>query len=55
MVTLTLTKLHELPRRSDDLEVESGVRLNAEAGAVIAKTQAEGHLKVKLAWKANVE
>jgi hypothetical protein len=27
------------------------VRLNAEAGAVIAKTQAEGHLKVKLVWR----
>ena len=52
MATLTLTKLQDLPRRPDDLEVEFGVRLNAEAGAVIAKTQAEGHLKVKLAWKA---
>jgi hypothetical protein len=52
MATLTLTKLQDLPRRPDDLEVEFGVRLNAEARAVIAKTQAAGHLKVKLAWKA---
>jgi Trypsin-co-occurring domain 1 len=52
MATLTVTKLQELPRRPDDLEVEFGVRLNAEAGAVIAKTQAEGHLKVELAWRA---
>jgi hypothetical protein len=51
MATLTLTKLQDLPRRPDDLEVEFGVRLNAEVGAVIAKTQAEGHLKVKLAWR----
>jgi hypothetical protein len=51
MATLTLTKLQDLPRRPDDLEVEFGVRLNAEAGAVIAKTQAEGHFKVKLAWR----
>lgn len=53
MATVTLTKLHDLPHRPDDIEVEFGVRLNAEAGAVIAKTQAEGHLKIKLAWRAD--
>jgi hypothetical protein len=52
MATVTLTKLADLPRQPDTLEVAFGVRLNAEAGAVIAKTEAEGHLKVKLAWKA---
>ena len=52
MATVTLVKLQDLPRRPDDLEVEFGVRLNAQAGAVIAKTQTEGHLKVKLTWKA---
>jgi hypothetical protein len=30
--------------------VEFGIRLNAAAGAVIARTQAEGHLQVKLTW-----
>jgi hypothetical protein len=34
----------------DGVEVEFGVRLNAEAGAVIAKTSVEGHLTVKLVW-----
>lgn len=38
--------------RPDDIEIEFGVRLNAEAGAVIAKTALEGHLVVKLAWRA---
>jgi hypothetical protein len=33
-----------------DVEIEFGVKLNAEAGAVIAKTSAEGHLVVKLSW-----
>ncbi|MFC7591912.1 CU044_2847 family protein [Nonomuraea antimicrobica] len=32
------------------VEIEFGVRLNAEAGAVIAKTGTEGHLTVKLSW-----
>ena len=31
-------------------EIEFGVKLNAAAGAVIAKTSAEGHLTVKLTW-----
>lgn len=34
----------------DAVEIEFGVRFNAEAGAVIAKTSAEGHLAVKLTW-----
>ncbi|MEU8323776.1 CU044_2847 family protein [Nonomuraea sp. NPDC048881] len=34
----------------DEVEMEFGVRLNAEAGAVIAKTTVEGHLVVKLTW-----
>ncbi|MER6683406.1 CU044_2847 family protein [Streptomyces olivaceoviridis] len=34
----------------DAVEIEFGVRLSAEAGAVIAKGSAEGHLVVKLSW-----
>lgn len=34
----------------DEVEIEFGVKFNAEAGAVIAKTSAEGHLAVKLTW-----
>jgi hypothetical protein len=34
----------------DGVEIEFGVRLNAEVGAVIAKTSLEGHLMVKLIW-----
>ncbi|WP_280403990.1 CU044_2847 family protein [Nocardia brasiliensis] len=40
----------EGPLNPDGLEIEFGVRLNAEAGAVIAKTAVEGHLSVKLIW-----
>ncbi|MFF9581879.1 CU044_2847 family protein [Streptomyces achromogenes] len=36
--------------RPDSVEIEFGVRLSAEAGAVIAKGSAEGHLVVKLSW-----
>ncbi|GGV04826.1 hypothetical protein GCM10010245_10250 [Streptomyces spectabilis] len=34
----------------DGIELEFGVKLSAAAGAVIAKTAAEGHLTVKLTW-----
>ncbi|MEV5934731.1 CU044_2847 family protein [Streptomyces sp. NPDC093250] len=36
--------------RPDAVELEFGVKLTAEAGAVIAKGAAEGHLVVKLSW-----
>ncbi|MDN3260621.1 CU044_2847 family protein [Streptomyces sp. CSDS2] len=36
--------------RPDAVEIEFGVRLSAEAGAIIAKGSAEGHLVVKLSW-----
>ncbi|WP_221356235.1 CU044_2847 family protein [Streptomyces beigongshangae] len=36
--------------RPDSVEIEFGVRLTAEAGALIAKSAVEGHLLVKLAW-----
>ncbi|MFF4797031.1 CU044_2847 family protein [Streptomyces sp. NPDC001351] len=36
--------------RPDTVELEFGVKLSAETGAVIAKGAAEGHLVVKLSW-----
>ncbi len=36
--------------RPDSVELEFGVKLSAESGAVIAKGSAEGHLVVKLNW-----
>jgi hypothetical protein len=36
--------------RPDEVEIEFGIKLNATAGAVIAKSSIEGHLVVKLKW-----
>ncbi|MET9729562.1 CU044_2847 family protein [Streptomyces sp. NPDC006458] len=36
--------------RPDAVELEFGVKLSAETGAVIAKGAAEGHLVVRLSW-----
>ena len=37
----------------DEHEIEFGIKLNAEAGVVVAKTAVEGHFNVKLAWKSS--
>ena len=34
----------------DRIELEFGVKLAGAAGAIIAKTAAEGHFTVKLSW-----
>jgi hypothetical protein len=36
------------------IELEFGVKLAGEAGAIIAKTAAEGHFTVKLSWTPDV-
>ncbi|MFI2431921.1 CU044_2847 family protein [Streptomyces sp. NPDC018693] len=36
--------------RPDGVEIEFGVKLSAETGAIIAKGAAEGHLVVRLSW-----
>ncbi|MFD4975068.1 CU044_2847 family protein [Streptomyces sp. NPDC058424] len=46
-----LHTFQQMQHRPDEVTVEFGIRLNAEAGAVIAKTEAEGHLQVTLTWK----
>jgi hypothetical protein len=37
-------------RPPDTFEVEFGLRLNAAFGAVIARTEGEGHLQIRLVW-----
>ena len=38
--------------RPDSVELEFGVKLSAEAGAIIAKGAAEGQLVVRLGWNS---
>jgi Trypsin-co-occurring domain 1 len=47
---VALDKLQSLSQTPDEIELAFGVRLNATAGAVLAKTGAEGHLQVRLVW-----
>jgi hypothetical protein len=46
----TLTKLSP-----ETVEVEFGIKLAGEAGALIAKTSAEGHFTVRVSWSPGTE
>ncbi|MGK5553295.1 CU044_2847 family protein [Actinomadura kijaniata] len=50
-----LRGLRDGAERPDQIELEFGVKFNAAAGAVIAKTSMEGQMKVKLTWGAPVQ
>ena len=45
-----LNRLTTLTSPPDELEVEFGVKLNAETGAVIAKAATEANFRVNLKW-----
>ncbi|MFF2650347.1 CU044_2847 family protein [Streptomyces sp. NPDC058045] len=46
-----LAQLTTMPRQPAAVELEFGVKLSAQAGAVIAKTGMDGHIKIKMTWE----
>jgi Trypsin-co-occurring domain 1 len=46
----TIAQFQDMARKPDEVEIEFGVKLNAEAGAIIAKTGMEGHFQVTVRW-----
>ena len=50
------TALHQfrtMSHRPDEVVLKFGVKMDAEAGAVIAKTKLGGNFEVTLTWRAN--
>ena len=45
-----LASFRDAAQRPDDIEIEFGIALTAEAGAVIARTQGEVHFRVTVRW-----
>jgi hypothetical protein len=45
-----LGQFQTMTRRPDEVEITFGVKLDAEVGAVIAKTGVQGQFEVKLTW-----
>jgi hypothetical protein len=48
----TLRRITAMPAVPSTVELEFGVKFSVEAGAVIARTGVEGHLKVKVVWES---
>ncbi|MFG1696740.1 CU044_2847 family protein [Nonomuraea sp. NPDC049309] len=48
-----LRTFRDLPIGPDEVELEFGVKLQAEVGAVVAKGKTEGQLVVRLRWQAS--
>lgn len=51
---VALTEFRAMASQPDEVEITFGVRLDAEVGAVIAKTGMAGNFEVKLTWRSNV-
>ena len=41
-----------MPRRPEEIELKFGIKLDAQAGAIIARTGLQGHFEVRLKWTA---
>jgi hypothetical protein len=47
-----LHQFQSMTRRPDEVEIKFGVKLDAEVGALIARTGVQGQFEVKLTWRA---
>lgn len=48
---MVIQKLKDLDSKPDNIEVEFGIKMSAQAGALIAATGVEANFKVTLSWK----
>jgi len=46
----TSETLSKLPNPPAHCELEFGIKMDAEAGAIVSKSAEEGNLRIKLAW-----
>ena len=48
-----INKLRSLNQPADEVEVKFGIKMSAEAGAIIASAGVEGNYEITLKWKQN--
>ena len=53
MAQRTIAAIDTVANKPSEVEVEFGIKLDVESGALIAKTGAEASLTVKMVWKRN--
>jgi hypothetical protein len=46
-----IERVRAIAEPPDEVEVELGLRMNAKFGAVLAASEGEGHIQVRLTWK----
>jgi hypothetical protein len=51
MAQRTILTIDALTNKPSLVELEFGIKLSTQAGALIAKTSGEGNIKVKLVWQ----
>lgn len=51
MATCVRKTVEELPKRPSHVEIAFGLKLDAQAGALLAKAGAEASINVKLTWE----
>jgi hypothetical protein len=49
--TAILKKFRETAEQPDEIEIEFGVKISAEAGAIVAKTSGEANFRIAVRWK----
>ena len=52
---VTLDQFKSMVNGPDEVEMELGIRLSAQSGAVLAKAATEGHIQVRLTWRKPAE
>lgn len=52
--TAALAQFQTMTRQPDEVEITFGVQLDAEVGAVIARTSMQGNFEVKLKWQRRI-
>jgi NTP-dependent ternary system trypsin peptidase co-occuring protein len=48
---IAFEQFRDMAVKPDEIGMEIGLKITAEAGAVIAKTSSEGHIVLKLVWR----
>lgn len=48
--SVTLGQFRSMTQRPDEVEITFGVKVDAEAGAIIAKTGMQGQFEIRLKW-----
>jgi hypothetical protein len=44
-------RFRQMPQQPDEVEIQFGIKINAEVGAIIAKTSGEANFRIVVRWK----